>query len=417
MKKRPAALRRPAALTPPALKRPAALSRAAGSSSGHAEQPVLKRLHKTVKSQGRVSWEQTRDIRVATLPPGPDTPELALWPLHNARSCFRSNPETDEAMTERFLLHLERGVISVGQFSGIEMAREAMELGIDGFQKITKHDIPRDCFVHMSSTEKATVQQQFLIDVSKDLDHGDSCVFGDILERLEPWVRESLMRQSPTKEMSKDIRIKKNKSAHRYLMKHRGSFFGRNTKSYCRIHKKHCLVGAQAAWRETLTKSGMLSLPRKRPLIISYAGVPCTPWTQRGAREGMAHLDQIVHSVWVAERRSYAELKAEDIAFLECHSYYPHEDALVAELPGHTVVSVIDGPELHGWPVKRRRLLAAMLNNSTVKWHGPPPNACQHEYEQRFHRGIVASGAFFFKNPSKQCWRCTEKGPIIMAIL
>ena len=132
------------------------------------------------------------------------------------------------------------------------------------------------------------------------------------------------------------------------------------------------------------------------------AGVTCVGWTSEGKSEQWAHESEVPHAVWLQERRAFAELGIEDVFFVECTPRYPIMEKLVKPLAKtHRMVWVIDGPEYHGHPSKRRRIIGAGVVLSRKSWCGPESqDEIAEYYARRFHRGTVLS-ADVYKLASK----------------
>lgn len=117
------------------------------------------------------------------------------------------------------------------------------------------------------------------------------------------------------------------------------------------------------------------------------------PWCQPGSGEGESSKCDVTHSIWLEERRARALQKVEDMFLLECTPRYPASRLQTRLEETHTVLWLTTGPELFGWPHKRRRLLAVGYNKATMAWAGAGGmHNMQREFEQRFHRSIMASG-------------------------
>ena len=131
-----------------------------------------------------------------------------------------------------------------------------------------------------------------------------------------------------------------------------------------------------------------------RRLRLNAAGVTCHAWSAEGASAGAAHESEIPLAVWLAERVRMFEQNAEDIAYLECAPRFPAQ-ARLEEAFG-TLAKVFawrDGPEWHGWPHRRNRVLAVAINNATVEWLGPSTlDEVKSDYGKRFYRQNIITG-------------------------
>ena len=132
----------------------------------------------------------------------------------------------------------------------------------------------------------------------------------------------------------------------------------------------------------------------RRRTRVNVAGVTCHAWSSEGANQGAAHESEMPLSVWLAERRFMFERGEEDVCFLECTPRFPAQDRLEQVLGDVAhVLSLIDGPEWHGWPHRRNRILAAAISKSTTAWLGPADlRGFRQDYSSRFHRQMVAPG-------------------------
>jgi hypothetical protein len=153
-------------------------------------------------------------------------------------------------------------------------------------------------------------------------------------------------------------------------------------------------MGACAAYKASETESAEDEQPPKKPLVINTAGVTCHAWSNEGHQEQFAHISEVDHEVWVAERHVRGGRGEEHLAFVECTPKYPYQQKLVEKLPGHTVLSITTGPEELGYPTKRRRLQAACINNKVLKWVGP--DDYETDFKERFYKANIIGGRALF---------------------
>jgi len=125
-------------------------------------------------------------------------------------------------------------------------------------------------------------------------------------------------------------------------------------------------------------------------LRVSVAGVTCVGWSNEGLQERGAHPSEKANIIHNKERFKKMDNWL-DIGFGECTAKYPAMERGSVAFEGQgTVLSIVDGPELHGWPCKRMRVLWAVLNNATCKWVGPQD--FESDFKRRFHRSIIIGG-------------------------
>ena len=132
----------------------------------------------------------------------------------------------------------------------------------------------------------------------------------------------------------------------------------------------------------------------------------CHGWSVAGEQEQYAHSSKAAHACWLEERRAWHQDAFEDLFFVECTPRYPVKDKLASQLDGLcTVLHVVDDQELHGWPHKRRRVLAVALNNKAVRWVGPVNY--QADFARRFHRGCALDGTALLARRRRRFMRST----------
>ena len=86
--------------------------------------------------------------------------------------------------------------------------------------------------------------------------------------------------------------------------------------------------------------------------------------------------------------------RREDLCFFECTPHYPILRLREALKDTRHLLFVKDGPELHGWPHRRKRVLAAGVNKQTLQWVGPKNDKdIVHDYSMRFYKASAVSGS------------------------
>ena len=133
-------------------------------------------------------------------------------------------------------------------------------------------------------------------------------------------------------------------------------------------------------------------------------GVTCVAWSAQGTRSGGAHISEIPHHCWYAERIIFSERSLEDVCFFECVPGYPYH-RLIALCTTHFVFFVKVGPENMGWPTHRRRLYGALISRRTCNWLGPRTReAVKEAFENAFFRKCRAPGIAFFQDTFEERW-------------
>ena len=159
---------------------------------------------------------------------------------------------------------------------------------------------------------------------------------------------------------------------------------------FCGQPRLSSLVNARscAVHTDPETSSGDKSRPCSSRLRINVAGVTCHAWSGVGLQEHEAHSSEIPLAVWMAERVYMMEKGIEQMVFLECTPQFPAQSRLEAAFAhlGARVISLHDCPQLHGWPHRRKRVLACVISPQ-LEWQGPDSlQECQADYAARFHR-------------------------------
>ena len=210
-----------------------------------------------------------------------------------------------------------------------------------------------------------------------------------MMERLPKQVHRYIAAATPAKNEPREKRERANWHIVEWLQQNRNVCFPRKARSPCSIHGGRCLV-----FHDHISPT---EGPR-HPIRLSVAGVTCVGWSCEGAMEGFAHESEIPHAVWMTERRAAEENDLEDGFFAECTVRYPVQ-RLVEYLPNHEIISIIDGPEKHGWPSKRPRVLIFGFSKRRLQWAGPPQEDIAKDYALKFHRTTVRAGDVFMAAP------------------
>ena len=94
--------------------------------------------------------------------------------------------------------------------------------------------------------------------------------------------------------------------------------------------------------------------------------------------------------MWQVEGVALAELRLEDVAFMECVPRYPAAERLGRQMAEACLpLWVVVGAQYFACPSLRERVLGALLNRLTVEWHGPPSQqAVELEFVHVFARSM-----------------------------
>jgi hypothetical protein len=272
---------------------------------------------------------------------------MFAWPLRVAGGIADSSCSEDDEMTLRFQTHCRIGMNLYTDYSGFECARESLEVGIAGFQKLLGWEFEAPPVRFQRSSDIAAIPSKFCKAYSARFDNGEACHFGDNADRLPLFARDWIAAAKPPDDASNLEKVAAHNAIHEYVKRHRTLLYPLNAMSDCAVHMTACpshrtgyarhvhqdllKSAAAAAALERADGDTFHSPPRKfrrgvssmditmeqahavNPLEINVAGVTCCAWSSEGASEGRAHESDITHSIWMEERRARAEQLAEDI--------------------------------------------------------------------------------------------------------
>lgn len=226
-------------------------------------------------------------------------------------------------------------------------------------------------------------------------------VFGDILDRLRPEIRQEVLRMMPCydsirkctdsgKQRSMVLAAAaKYKQISELLDKEGPSLFSQSTEAECFLHEGRC-------------RCCTFDSPQAKPGMLTWvvAGSNCQAWSQRGLQLGVAHPSFLVFLVFAQELKQMRP----DIWLHEITPNFPH--ALFDHILGAAYsITVYQGlcPTLLGHPIRRPRQFLVGHRRATVQSTGT-----SEEFKQLFARKTVVSGAAYFVAPrSEALWgRC-----------
>jgi hypothetical protein len=162
----------------------------------------------------------------------------------------------------------------------------------------------------------------------------------------------------------------------KWLLDCRAELFNNKTVGHCHVHGQSCSAYPPARFPLVgLTKKPRLDMgepSHSAKLRCSFAGTTCRGWSMAGSELQFADASERPHAIWAAERQARAEQSEEDVFFQECTPKYPWQVKLQKPMSkSHHVMSVVWGPEMMGWPIRRTRRLCVGLNRLTMVYVGP----------------------------------------------
>ena len=334
--------------------------------------------------------------------------KLCLWDEFYASRC-----EEMSVMGDRIMKNLRRGVFIATDFSGFDAPRECFRIMT---QALAKKPLP----VHfVRSCDWDTVPKKTLMLQSDLLDGGSSCVFSNIMDRLQPDVQEWVKEAGPTKAMSPEEARQANQLVEQFLGQAGEVLFSADGLCYCDMHRQRCpsrlwpvlqsmkddQTGAAASSACGMSmhdsSSSSLSPPKKKkayaggkpwyekplseflpgaaeevphPIVCNISGLVCTDYTLLGKQRGLqgCGLTEPFHAVWKAERTYLASLGLEDFFFTENSAAYPVHTKQIQPLHAtHEIQHITVCPTEMGFPIRRRRVFTFGYDKSRWVWAGP----------------------------------------------
>ena len=335
--------------------------------------------------------------------------QLCLWD-----ECYASRFQEMSLMGNRLMHNLKRGTFIATDFSGFDAPRECFRIMTQALSKEFRTEQPLPVYC-VRSCDWAPVPKKTLILQSDLLDGGSSCVFSNIMDRLQPDVRDWVQEAGPTKAMSIEEAKQANELVEQFLGQPGEVLFSADGLCYCEMHRQRCpsrlspalqsmkdgQTGAAGGESMHVSSSSALSPPKKKkayaggkpwyekqfsdflldaaedapmPIVCNISGLVCTDYTPLGKQRGLqgSGLTEPFHAVWKAERAYLASLGSEDFFFTENSSAYPVHMKQIQPLQStHEIQHITICPTDMGFPMRRRRIFTFGYDKSRWVWVGP----------------------------------------------
>jgi hypothetical protein len=274
-------------------------------------------------------------------------------------------------------------------------------MGLAGCQEKFGWSFPEPPFEFARSCDIGELQSQVLVKVAHMIDKSGSCHFRSIMERLPAKAQEYIQAASPNKKATVAERSAAYTAISEWVEANKSWIFPADATSWCDVHARPCPVRPVSARAGASPIDGGLERGISSPLRISAAGVCCQGWSNEGGGYGTGHPSEAPHAVYLQERKQFFDGLLEDLAFNECTPRYPAEERMQNKFGNSaTVVSIVTGPELFGWPCKRLRKLTAMINKGSLVWLGP--DDISQDFGERFHKATALDGEILFMAPDDE---------------
>ena len=316
-----------------------------------------------------------------------------------------------KGLWEKVSKSLQQGWVLTTDYSGIGTAEEAARcLSIaarskahgEGQAQYAAHVLCR------RAGDKEADCRQMLLDRDQVLTHGPACVHGDIGERCDRKIWETLHQSIQRLQASEVLRLATDpgqfaKDCFARVMKQ--DLVG--VKAHCFRHGMMCSVSRPM--------SGTAAAETENSLKMHVAGFNCYDWSLMGGRKGWFGLSTPAFVQWLAERMQFDE---DDCIICENTPTFDLQTlaALTAEKWHMQVISV--SPTLFGIPVERKRIYIILLRKGKMRFQGLASNSSsqcqagktnwlllQERFESVFHRNLVMTVGSQFRAPDS----CRER--------
>ena len=311
-----------------------------------------------------------------------------------------------KGLWEKISRSLQQGCVLTTDYSGIGTAEEAARcLSIAAARKAHgegKVDYAAPLLCQRAGDKEADCRRM-LLEREHVLKHGPSCVHGDIGERCDREIWETLHESVRRLKASEVLRLETDpakfaKYCFAKVMKQ--DLVG--VKAHCFRHGKMCSVcrprsGTDAADSE------------KDVWKIHLAGFNCFDWSAMGGKNGWFGWSTPAFAQWLAERLQFDEddcILCENTPFFDLQTLAE----LTAERWHMQVISV--SPKLFGIPVERKRIYIILLRKGKVRFQGLASSSSsqnqgddtnffllQRQFDSIFHRNIVMTPGSQFRAP------------------
>eukprot|EP00971_Amphidinium_carterae_P082277 1626980-Amphidinium_carterae.2 len=163
--------------------------------------------------------------------------ELQHWPIDVIKALTM---EGDDPLLLRLQRHVAHGLTLSSDYSGLDMPREALEMGIKALVHLhpnTKHARDEAVLQVLRTCDKGVLQTEVQVCMAKVLQE-DRCHFIDILDRLPAHAREYIKASQPPSGASLHVRSEANQCLAEWLMTNRANLFDVQASSWCAIHER-----------------------------------------------------------------------------------------------------------------------------------------------------------------------------------
>ena len=377
--------------------------------------PASSRSARCKSGKSKSCWAEFRAEGSRHFPKGPSTVDgLFDWPTQIAEAM--SPP-----MMSSIKQHLSDRVEAYTDYSGVDCPRWSFEKAEEALNVVGNFGLQDKRVVFTRACDKGELQKRVLVAVACAADAGQSCVFGDMFERMPEAGVAFVEQMQPLEWWSKEDKREAYADLRGWFMENRTWLYGGDPQAWCYVHEKQCPCfprSALDACTQASSSSGLPSEgvemevkvaepePFRQPLRIELAGVTCKGWSSAGVQGREADPSELPHGFWLAERVYRAEASLEDVCMVECTPRYPCEQRLAGEgiERTHDFVYMRSGPEFQGWPDIRHRFAGALLNRLTVFWVGPRGDALFEDFARRFWRSIQMSGSSLLVEDEDARW-------------
>ena len=220
--------------------------------------------------------------------------------------------------------------------------------------------------------------------------HAPGCIFGDMLDRMEPEVAAQLDNMLLKVGLSAATPAEKQAACEEAtdiiagLVKdmHEQGKLPTDITARCYQHERTCRVVQRRSGQDA------------GRLLVHAAGVSCVDWSSRGRQRGFAGPTARVFTQWLIERR----VAEEDLILVECTRRF--QPALLQKVFfDYDMYSHVFSPSHLGFACDRHRVYVMLIRRSSLRLAVPWGSAAV--FKDLFYRNVGLHGSVYFRAPAE----------------
>eukprot|EP00971_Amphidinium_carterae_P208683 4140419-Amphidinium_carterae.6 len=136
--------------------------------------------------------------------------------------------------------------------------------------------------------------------------------------------------------------------------------------------------------------TGLFEASEPVPRVFAWGSTPCQSYSAMGKHERNGAESELVHNVWLFERKCNVVRSSEDFYVHENSPNYPPERQIDELADTHQVFTFLVSGTTFGLPYARLRRFTVGFDKKKWRWAGGENP--QHEFDEIFSRRVVTSG-------------------------